>query len=114
MKKWAVLTDKSDGSDRRRFESLREALLKAGVETEVSILVTSEADFLQNFENAKAQYSQIRFTGQTGSWVIPHLVRLPSAMLSLKSCDSLVCDHDEWWPRFYLVEGLNKISFARD
>jgi shikimate 5-dehydrogenase len=105
MIKWCEITD-APGSTRFRF--LDEELKRAGLETEFSSAVANESSLPEVLEHALQTQNQIRVSGRLSSSVLAQLPRLPSSILSLKACDSLVCDKGEWWPRFFLVEGLNQ------
>jgi shikimate 5-dehydrogenase len=110
MTKWCVITD---FKDEPRFQILNETLKASGVPTEFTQIQATPATLAEALEEAKTTQNQIRIGGRLGAHVLPLLERLPSSVLSLRACDALVCDNNEWWPRFYLVEGLNQ-TIAHD
>ena len=113
LKKWCTLADSTRIQDELRFQILNEMINEKGLPTEFQFLTVTENNITDILEKVKSENSQIRFAGDVGKWVVPLLERLPSAVLSLKSADALVCEKLEWWARFYLVEGLNQM-FATD
>lgn len=108
MIKWCEISDRASGPEQKRFNCLDEELRKCGLETELSFVSGTGDDLAAALEQARATMSQIRVSGRLGPKVLSLLERIPSSLLSLKSCDALVCDRGEWWPRFFLVEGLNQ------
>lgn len=107
--RWCAIADPKRRSDEKRYLALSEAMKLSGLDNEMTFL-TSTAENIQNvLDSARNDFAQIRFVGQVGTWVLPILERIPSAVKSLKSADALVCETHEWWPRFFLVEGLNQM-----
>ncbi len=111
--RWCTIADAYRAPQEARYQALDKALQAAGLETSFEFLIADQSNMGEILEKAKLEFSQIRFAGQSGSWVLPLLIRLPSSVMSLKSADALVYDQKEWWPRFYLVEGLNQM-LAKD
>ena len=109
MTKWCVLSDQPESP---RFRALDAELKSAGLETDFTYFTADEVTLPEVLDQTRSNQGQIRIAGRLGAPVLPLLIRLPSAILSLKACDALVCDHDEWWPRFFLVEGLNQAIAA--
>ena len=112
-KRWCVIAEPTRVREESRFVALDEALKKSGLQTEFHFLISTQDELPAKLEQVKSEYSQIRFAGEVGSWTLPLLIRLPSALMSLKSADALVCEGGDWWPRLFMVEGLNKM-FAND
>lgn len=106
--RWCDLTDRTDELARSRFQILDEELKKAGLQTELVFETADPANLRGVLDRARSSFAQIRFSGRLGTSVIPLFDRLPSALISLKACDSLVSENGDWWPRFFLVEGLNQ------
>jgi shikimate 5-dehydrogenase len=106
--RWCEISDRTDEFAKVRFQILNEELRKAGLDTEFKLTVAEPTNLQEILDQARSTSAQIRFSGRLGKSVIPLLERLPSALVSLKACDSLVCENGDWWPRFFLVEGLNQ------
>ena len=104
---WCEISDRADDLGRVRFQRLNDELRKAGLKSEVTYVPATAANLQEALDQARSKYAQIRFSGRTGAAVMPLLERQPSALIALKACDSLVCQDGDWWPRFFLVEGLN-------
>ena len=97
----------------KRYELLNEELRALGVETEFEAVQCSKADLEPTLEKLRADFQAIRFSGETGPAVLPFLTRIPASISTLRSADSLVCEDGNWWPRCFLVEGVNQ-TFADD
>ncbi len=106
--RWCELSDRIDEPAKTRFQILNQEICKAGLETELTFAAADQANLQHVLDQARSSYAQIRISGRLGAAVIELLDRFPSALASLKACDSLVYEGGQWWPRFFLVEGLNQ------
>lgn len=107
--RWCAIADEARSSEKRRFESLSQALREAGIENEFEFLIADKASAAAVLDKAKSEFAQIRLAGSVGAWILPTLERVPSSLNFSRAADAMVCEYNEWWPRFYLVEGLNQM-----
>jgi shikimate 5-dehydrogenase len=108
MIRWCEITDRDDDFARKRFQLLTTEIQKAGVENEVTFTIANEETLPDILEKARSTFAQIRVGGRLGSVIMPLMNRIPSSLASLKACDSIVSERGDWWPRSFLVEGLNQ------
>lgn len=108
--RWAEIAIRCD---RERYTGLSELLREKGIENEVEFIETTPDDFAAVCEDAKTRFDQIRVGGALAEPAATLTDRLPSALLTLRSADALVYLDGEWWPRNFLIEGLQR-SIASD
>lgn len=110
MMKWVEISTKCE---RERMTALSQAMVRAGLENEVSFLEITPDQFPDVLAEAQGQYSQIRLGGEFRVQICYMVNNVPSSLLLLHTADALVFDGQKWWPRNFLIEGMQR-ALAQD
>ncbi len=102
---WAQI---STDSDSRRVNLLSQALRDAGFANRVELIQSRPETFEADVRAACKVHQQLRVGGELCE-LLPSLTeKVPSSILTLKVADAYVKQGDEWWPRNFLNEGLQR------
>lgn len=97
-----------------RYQALSEEIKLCGIENSyLGTVVKPDDDFLAAIENAKKNFSQIRFGRVFAEKALETYPEIPANLLNLKAVDSLVPELDVWWPRCFYFDGV-MLSLVRD
>jgi shikimate 5-dehydrogenase len=107
---WAVISDTVQ--NKLRANVLSTALNEAGIKNQVHFVSATPEnlnDVIQNCSNKNIQY--MRFEGSLADFVPSCFNNLPSTILTLKSADAIVPEHDgRLWPRNFFQEGMQRLA----
>lgn len=103
--RWVELSTRCE---RERYTALSEELAKAGIANEVAFIEAPLAEFEPRLSEVKSEFAQIRIGGGLREIAYRTAERMPSTLLTVRSADAYVCERGEWWPRNFLVDGLQQ------
>ena len=98
----------STSCERERFTALSEALNKSGLLNEVEFKEIQPGEFDEAIKEACAKFDQVRIGGDLCELAAKNSERLPSSIMTLKTVDSFLKEHGQWWPRNFLFEGVQQ------
>ena len=105
-RKWVEI---SDACESHRFGSLSLSLTEAGVANEHTLIECAPDKLEGKLQEALLEFDNVRIGGVLREEIPKIYPRMPSTLLSLRSADAMVREGGEWWPRNFLIEGMNKL-----
>jgi hypothetical protein len=114
--RWCEISTKCEQD---RFKTLSENLNAAGVANSVDFIEIGVAEFQETLTRCKSEYDQIRIGAPLQLLLADLFDNWPADLNRSKVADALVKEtgsgslSQKWWPRCFLVDGLN-YTFAKN
>lgn len=101
------LTERPPGL-KRRFETLNAEIRSLGLEATLESITCEASQIEQVLLEAQRKFDAIRISADASHLVLKTLAALPANIATLRAADSLVKENGAWWPRCFIVDGLNQ------